>query len=174
MKAEMLNRIEPMPQKANEEAAGKETPDGHSAEIGNIRKSRKQPELPDGTRVTAGQLVAVKLRERGWSQEELAARSGVSRTQIGRIERDESIPSMISIEGLETALGIELYNLFLEQKREQSKIRGTSEETRCVRDAIGGFRKKLEQKGIVGKDLDEVLSGALKSAEDLLKRKKSE
>lgn len=173
MKGDKSNSNMTMKQESDARASDANVPGVRPMGDSGSRRTRKKPELPDGIKVSAGQFVAIKRREYGWSQEELSDRSGVSKTQIGRIERDENIPSMTSIEGLEEALDIDLYDLFLAQKREQSKIRGEEADVRRTRDAIGGFRKELEQKGITGKDLEEVLSGALKSAEDLLKRKKS-
>lgn len=81
--------------------------------------------------VTAGQSIAIRRDELDWSQEELSWHSGVSTSQIGRIERGESIPSMDTIVRLEEALDMDLYSSFQAQKREQSnskrdKSRGTN------------------------------------------------
>lgn len=126
------------------------------------------------TNVTAGQIVAIRRRELCWSQEELSWRSDVSRTQIGRIERDESIPSVKSIEKLEKTLGIELYDLFMAQKREQSRRQLSGKKDFDSRNAIDQFEQELIRKGVTDDVLKDVLSEALKSAESKLKRKKLE
>ena len=55
---------------------------------------------------TLGEKVAFYRREKKWSQEDLEEYSGVSRTQIGRIERDECKPKVETIEWIEDALGL--------------------------------------------------------------------
>ena len=138
----------------------------------SARKSRRKPELPEGARMTVGQVIALRRREKGWSQEELSWRSGLSRTQVGRIERDESAPTLKSIEVLESVLGMELYDLFMEQKREQMK--SPKKKERGPGKAIGSFEKELARKGLTDEELEELLSEALRSAENRLKSKNSE
>jgi transcriptional regulator with XRE-family HTH domain len=61
---------------------------------------------------TFGQKVRDLRRERGFSQEELAARAGVHRTYLGGIERGERNPSLKNIAAIANALGVRLSNLF--------------------------------------------------------------
>lgn len=56
--------------------------------------------------VTFGEKVAQLKRERKWSQEDLEEISGISRTQIGRIERDETTPTLTTLRKLETAFDL--------------------------------------------------------------------
>lgn len=112
MKGDKSNRNMTMGLESGKKTTYEDASDVQPMENSGSRKSRKQPELPDGTKVSAGQIVAIKRREYGWSQEELSWRSGISVTQIGRIERGESIPSIKTILELERTLGIELYNMF--------------------------------------------------------------
>lgn len=56
-----------------------------------------------------------ELREaRGWSLEALAARSGVSRSNISLIERGESSPTATVLDKLSAGLGVTLASLFEE------------------------------------------------------------
>ena len=137
------------------------------------RKSRKKPELDRSEiKITVGQLIAIKRRELKWSQEELAWQSGLSRNQIGRIERDECNPMVDSIEALEAALGIELYERFMAQKRERArgiskrKVKSPSEKM------ITQLAHELEQKGISEEELMEAMNRAMKSSEKPSKKKK--
>lgn len=56
--------------------------------------------------VTFGEKVAQLRRERNWTQEDLEEYSGISRTQIGRIERDETNPPWTTLRKLETAFDL--------------------------------------------------------------------
>ena len=55
---------------------------------------------------TLGEKVAIYRRQKKWSQEDLEEYSGVSRNQIGRIERDECRPKLETLEWIEEALGL--------------------------------------------------------------------
>lgn len=67
---------------------------------------------------SARTLVARKLRylrfQRGWSQEDLAAASGLHRTYISAVERGATNISLDNIEKLADAFGLEVYVLFEE------------------------------------------------------------
>lgn len=55
---------------------------------------------------TLGEKIAYYRKEKKWSQEDLEEYSGVSRNQIGRIERDECRPKPETLEWIEEALGL--------------------------------------------------------------------
>ena len=55
---------------------------------------------------TLGSTVQEYRQRYGWTQDELAWRSGINRTHIGRIERDETVPTIPTIGRLEAALGL--------------------------------------------------------------------
>lgn len=174
MRDKKLNGDWPMKCEPSQEAAAREEPKVHPVDCERIRKSRRKPELPESIRITAGQFVAIKRREHGWTQEELSWRSGMSRTQIGRIERDESTPTLKSIEMLESVLEIELYDLFMAQKRAPLKGSKERKKMRGSRSALGNFEKELARKGLTEEELKDLLSEALRSAESRLKNKKTE
>lgn len=160
----------------NKNVQGVEKPDDSSAPVnetggqpancGLTRKSRKKPELPEGTWVTAGQIVAIRRRELDWPQEELAWRSGLCSTQISRIERGECIPSVKSIEGLESALGIELYDLFMAEKRRQMKSLKKRKKAKGSKELINNFERELARKKLAPSELEKLLSATLKSVDD--------
>lgn len=53
-----------------------------------------------------------KLRKsKGWTQEELAVRTGLHRTYIGSIERGERNVSLINVEKIADALGVSVETL---------------------------------------------------------------
>lgn len=116
--------------------------------------------------VTAGQLIVLKRKEIGMSQEQLAWNCSMSRVQIGRIERNECNPGIETIEELESVLGIELYNLFMVQKRERAKkgMKGPRG-AQAFDDLFERFEKELVRKGLNRKELKEVLDEALRYAD---------
>lgn len=59
-----------------------------------------------------------KLREeKRWSQEEMASRVGMSKNGYAKVERGESRPSLDRLEKITQVLGIEMTELFNEDKK---------------------------------------------------------
>lgn len=92
--------------------------------------------------VTLGEKVVLLRKERKWSQEDLEEYSGISRTQIGRIERDETNPPWTTLRKLETAFDLP-YSLvdkppFIQPNCEMIALSGT--ETRLIKRTM--IRKK--------------------------------
>lgn len=174
MRNEKLGKNPPLAQESGKGIAPGGVSDVQPVDSGRTNTARKRPELSEDTRMTAGQFVASRRRQYGWSQEELSWRSGMSRTQIGRIERDESVPSLKSIEMLESALDTELYDQFMEQRRRQMKSAKERKKMRGPRGALGIFEKEIARKGLSEEDLNDLLSEALRSAEKRIKCNNSE
>lgn len=69
--------------------------------------------------MSARELVAKRVRElrqdKGWSQEELAAASGLHRTYIGTVERAEQSITVDNVDKLANALGVAVSDLFREK-----------------------------------------------------------
>ena len=59
-----------------------------------------------------GGLVRRLRQERGWSQDELADRSGLHRTFVGAVERGEKMATIATASKLAHGLGIPLSELF--------------------------------------------------------------
>ena len=116
--------------------------------------------------ISAGKMIVLKRKELGWSQEQLAWNCGISRVQIGRIERDECDPGIKTIEELEAVLGIELYDLFMGQKRNRAKmLKNRQHGLHTYSDLFEQFEKELSRKGLSQEELKEVLDRALKIAD---------
>ena len=75
--------------------------------------------------MTLGQLVARRLREirreRRLSQEERAARAGINRNYVGKIERGENSPTVEMLEKLAVVLGVEPELLFRDDKSDNRR-----------------------------------------------------
>lgn len=63
-------------------------------------------------RARFGDRIRELRQQRGLSQEDLAERSGLHRTQIGFVERAERSPRLDTIEKLARGLGVSLAELF--------------------------------------------------------------
>lgn len=58
-----------------------------------------------------GERIQSLRKKNGWSQEELADKSGFHRTYIGMVERGERNPSLINLEKFAKAFDIKLSQL---------------------------------------------------------------
>lgn len=70
--------------------------------------------LPSGSLLVENFGITVRqLREKkGWSQEELAARSGLNRSYIGEIERARVVSSVVTAEKLALAFKVSVAEVF--------------------------------------------------------------
>ena len=120
---------------------------------------------------TPGEVLKACRKARRMSQEELEWKSGISRIQIGRIERDVSIPSYETIEKLESALDMPLFDVFNERKEQLEKAKKNHQmKTKNQLGMIKSFIKELSAKKLSDDELEAVLQTAL-SAADALKNK---
>lgn len=116
---------------------------------------------------TRGELIAAVRRKIGYTQEELEWRSGVSKTQISRIERDQTNPGIETIKKLEEALDVPLMDLFLNPDGIDQESFMQVKQPGAV---LSQFEKKLAQKQLSTKELQSILNAALQEAE---KKKKA-
>ena len=99
---------------------------------------------------TADRLVALR-RERGWSQEELAVRLGVSRQAVSKWERAEASPDTDNLIALARLYGISLDQLLLQaptegesgQAREDREVFAAAEAWEAGEERLRKQRKKV-------------------------------
>ena len=109
-----------------------------------------------------GELIAAIRKKLGYSQEELEWRSGVSRTQISRIERDCTNPSIETIRKLEEALDVPLMDLFINPESvDQEDLLQVKQRTTI----ISQFEKRLALKQLSPSELGAILNRALAEIE---------
>ena len=108
-----------------------------------------------------GELIAAIRKKLGYSQEELEWRSGVSRTQISRIERDITNPTIETIQKLEKALDVPLMDLFhdADSVDREHLLRKAKPES-----VLTKLERKLANGTVSPKELQQILNYAL--AED--------
>ena len=59
---------------------------------------------------------------KGYTKEELGTLTGINRIMIGRIEREDFIPSIIQFEALSNVLDFDLTEMFVEKERTDSFV----------------------------------------------------
>ena len=99
---------------------------------------------------TADRLVALR-RERGWSQEELAVRLGVSRQAVSKWERAEASPDTDNLIALARLYGVSLDQLLLEaptegesaQAREDREVFAAAQAWEAGEERLKDQRKKV-------------------------------
>lgn len=72
--------------------------------------------------------VKVKREEKGLTQEQLSEVTGINRVMIGRIERENFIPSIAQFESLAKILEFDITDMFIEKQEENSFIAMCSED----------------------------------------------
>ena len=108
--------------------------------------------------MTIGKRISELRTEKGWAQNELAKRVGVSREMMGRYERDDAVPSIDIAKRMAEALGVSLD--FLVGNVEEELDRGTvqrilevnkmsSEDKSLVYAFLDAFITKTKLQGIV-------------------------
>jgi transcriptional regulator with XRE-family HTH domain len=69
-----------------------------------------------------------QLREdKGLTKEQLGNLTGINRIMIGRIEREEFIPSIVQLEALSSTLGFNLADMFVQKEKTNSFVALRSE-----------------------------------------------
>lgn len=68
------------------------------------------------------EIVKLKREERNLTQEELSNITNINRLMIGRIEREDFIPSIVQLESLADTLEFEITDMFIEKEETNSFI----------------------------------------------------
>src|SRR5262249_52481439 len=85
--------------------------------------------------------VLAEREQRGWSVAELAAKSGVSRAMISKIERAEASPAASLLVKIATAFGLPLSLLLARAEGEASRVSRADEQQRW-QDPESGYRRR--------------------------------
>ena len=92
------------------------------------------------------QMLAARLHglreQQGWSLEQLAERSGVSRSNISNIERGQSSPTAVVLDKLATALGVPLASLFTHEPEESVSPCRRVEDQPVWTDPQSGYQRR--------------------------------
>ncbi|WP_207540552.1 helix-turn-helix domain-containing protein [Sabulicella rubraurantiaca] len=104
----------------------------------------------------AAELRAQRQRQ-GLTLEQLAARSGVSRSMISKIERAGAVPSTVILSRLAEALGVTFAQLML-PAAEREMIVIPAQHQPVLRDAETGFTRRVLSPVLPGRGVDFVLN----------------
>jgi transcriptional regulator with XRE-family HTH domain len=90
--------------------------------------------------------IAARIRaersDRGWSLDELAERSGVSRAMISKVERGESSPTASLLGRLSSAFGLTLSQLLARAERGAARLLNRQEQQERWHDPETGFERR--------------------------------
>lgn len=85
--------------------------------------------------------------ERGWSQEELGARSGLTYKFIGEVERGQKNPSLESLGAIARGFGMDIADLLSAPRARESYPRLGEDPLAAVREARDSLDRVLLQAG---------------------------
>jgi transcriptional regulator with XRE-family HTH domain len=110
-------------------------------------------EIPDTEAILANRL-RVERETRGWTLADLAARSGVSRAMLSKIERREASPTAALLGRLSAAFGLTLSQLFAQTEEQHLGQVMRADQQPAWRDPATGFlRRSLSPPGPVPLEL---------------------
>ena len=117
---------------------------------------------------TFGKTVQEYRLRNGWTQDELSWRTGINRTHIGRIERDECVPTVSTIERLEDAFRLPRLTLLELKQKAVAKVPVRSE----TEVEVGMAFRDLEQQLIMNMTESELkhVSNAINAFTELIKK----
>lgn len=115
-----------------------------------------------------GSIIMEYRQRNGWTQEELAWRVGVTRAQIGRIERNQCVPTVGTVEKLERALQLPRLTLLEVKQKEEGKVQARTE----TEEKVGRAFRDLERELLLNMNESELesVSSVVNAFTDLLKR----
>ena len=115
-----------------------------------------------------GSIIQEYRQRNGWTQDELAWRVGVTRAQIGRIERNQCVPTVATVEKIERALQLPRLTLLEVKQKEESKVRARTD----AEEKVGRAFRDLERELLLNMNDNELesVSNAINAFTDLIKK----
>lgn len=101
--------------------------------------------------------IAAERASRGWTVAELAARSGVSRAMIAKVEGGRAQPTAALVGRLSAAFGLPLSLLFARMEEPSSRVARCDDQPAWTDPASGYTRRALSPPGDADLQLTEVL-----------------
>lgn len=101
------------------------------------------PPAAHSTPPNVGQYVRSQRRSRGLTLEELANRSGVSKSMLSQIERDQTNPTLATVWRLCDSLGVSVESFLGQDERVEAIEVLTAHATPSIRSADGGCELRI-------------------------------
>lgn len=115
-----------------------------------------------------GSIIQEYRQRNGWTQDELAWRVGVTRAQIGRIERNQCVPTVATVEKIERALQLPRLTLLEVKQKEESQVRARTD----AEEKVGRAFRDLEREMLLNMNDHELesVSNAVNAFTALIKK----
>lgn len=113
--------------------------------------------LQDDAKVHIAEEIRRLRREQSLSLQDLAARSGVSRSMISKVERAEAVPSTAVLSRLAEALGVTFSRLVAATSEREMIVIPASRQP-VLRDEASGFLRRCISPVLPGRGIDWVLN----------------
>ncbi len=98
--------------------------------------------MEDLRRRVARRLIDLRTA-RGWSQEELGAKAGLSYKFIGEVERSQKSPSLDSLGRIAAGLGVDILELFWDANASRPYPHLPADQLAVVREAVASLERVL-------------------------------
>lgn len=99
-------------------------------------------DVEDLRRRVARRLIDLRTA-RGWSQEELGAKAGLSYKFIGEVERSQKSPSLDSLGRIADGLGVDILELFWSEDSARPYPELPADQLAVVREAVASLERVL-------------------------------
>ena len=109
-----------------------------------------------------GEIIAKIRKQLGLTQAELAWRSGISKSEINRVENSQVYPSILTIKRLEGAMGVPVMELYNSIEQDTSEFLS---QIRTPGEVLIEFEKELARRQLTQKELKTVLKKVLNEIE---------
>ncbi len=109
-----------------------------------------------------GEIIAKIRKQLGLTQAELAWRSGISKSEINRVENSQVYPSILTIKRLEGAMGVPILDLYNSLEQDTSEFLS---QIRTPGEVLIEFEKELARRQLTQKELKTVLEKVLNEIE---------
>lgn len=97
-------------------------PKYHNSEYWYTKVLKGDLSMKDLSTTKLAETVKNLRNSKGYTKEELGTLTGINRIIIGRIEREDFIPSIIQFEALSKVLGFDLIEMFVDKEKTDSFV----------------------------------------------------
>lgn len=108
---------------------------------------------PDGIDRRIGARIRIERESRGWSLSDLAARAGISRAMVFKVERGESSPTANLLGKLSGAFGLSMSTLMARAEMQQGRLSRRADQPVWIDPQTGYLRRHVSPRTDLPLDL---------------------